>query len=252
MNSSIVILAALVFLQVVPASAAEPRGVSEELFQVSNVDYCVPTRIPELNKCGSGSFSYVQPPASEFNGKQTGLCGEVAIANVIANLCGDLRFSPQIVSYGLEIRGRNAESGTNPWERKRVLNDFRTVCELPSNVEFRVHDGPIGLDQLKSALDYLNDWPTSGPPGRAVVTVSLRTKGKAVGHVTTVVGIAEGSEGCFVRHLTWGMELGTPCSAFLGMTVAMTVPERRDRTNSTVMCTKGPIDGRMNGKCIPL
>lgn len=178
-----------------------------------------------IGRCRDGTLSYDQPES--LRAVPGGICGPTAVANVFANMCGNLDINPLAVDLAIP----RAAGATNMSQLQELLNErniepegcrgMRWEKTAVSQIDFVQND----VDSLRWAVttwprqtaSYLWRIDSSGRKGKRLpVLVRLRNPETpdAPGHVTMVVDVESNTTGCWVVHNTWRRQYWTHCTAF--------------------------------------
>lgn len=168
-----------------------------------------------LHRCSDGTLSYIQEDLGPGSG---GICGQVAVANVLTNMCESADFTPLSVSALM----RNYD-GTNYTQRLRILNEVLAKgleClggkKFKANIAHPKHKRFCWIDETGDPLTVawmVRKYPDQPKGSFIPVIATLRTEEQ--GHATTIVRIEERNDGdCIVVHNTWGRQYRTPASKF--------------------------------------
>ena len=222
-SSEVVTVVLLFYISVVnvqSANGADKRSIGIFLNNNSNVETCTGkgANYPSiLYRCNDGTVSYEQQDSEFLSG---GICGQVAVANVLANLCKNFGMTPNFFDY--QIRPE-AGDGTNAAQLLEHLNriDEGKACQQYLGRNYFYYE-------LGSVKNYGIPWVNGTTPTLAwalerfdkqpegiknPVVVALSMPG-AAGHWTTVVRVEEKQGRCTVVHNTWRKQYRTSCYRF--------------------------------------
>ena len=226
-------LSAMIVIGFSPSFAAQPKKyiwdflhnhstvVNCAKIQRSSRDYPVyECSMPTVDSRKVFSLSYYQEDSEIGSG---GICGQVALANTIANLCDTLDYSPHVFDADIQP-GKN--KGTVSTQLTYALNDKlstikcetrkkrKFVANIAKGVKKRIRWASDDGDPLSIAW-MVRRFKDQAEGTFNPVIAELRMKGSA-GHATTIVAVQEddSTDSCTVIHNTWGMQFRTPCDKF--------------------------------------
>lgn len=219
---------------VVAAKQIPKLDLVDFIYEYSNVVNCEKVNLGreykgnDIHKCPS-VFTVARGPSISYSYQQDkskirsgGICGQVALANVMANMCDTFDYSP----HAFDSRIRPGElNGTYEYqliaELTKTLDSSdcmrHTVKSFePVRASFRRTD--IGIVH-KHGNKYWQSLESAAEPFRfqrvAFNPVIVTLRRKQDGHVTTVIGVVEDKEGgCRVIHNTWAQQFHTTCTRF--------------------------------------
>ena len=144
--------------------------------------------------------------------RRDGICGPVALANIMANFCGTLEFTPSSfdISIFSDDGGTNISDYDDELEKLMSVEDCWRTAGFWYEPEVVKVKSITGLDRM--SLEFAVN-PTAlandGTIRPAIVTLDMNNG--TDGHATTVVAVLNDGKGCTVVHNTWGKQYHTPC-----------------------------------------
>ena len=194
------------------------KKVAHYLAEHSLVDRCVPTETKGLNRCPNG-LSFEQEERHLFG---EGLCGPVAVANVLINYHKWEDIDPEKAALlmcllrpdkckGGLIRGSSAK------DVQRTLMHVVEKTMIGTRYGWEVERSQVDLKEqsdTKAIEWFIRPYREQKHVPAIPVVVPLGTHPDVPGHWTTVTGIENGADGCRVIHLTWGTQFRTTCRVF--------------------------------------
>ena len=165
-------------------------------------------------RCEEGLLSYEQ--RSLAAGEVTGYCGQVGAANVAANLCRDLRVTPDVIDAYLRAEGRvKGDGATKAVNIELALNEY--LSQLNGCLGYRwARVRPDAERERRIAQLERETRPYPAQRSRSAYPIVGLQSGSSR-HFTTVVEVVRTGEGCRVVHLTWGRLYETGCVRFAGL-----------------------------------